>query len=258
MEITVRIARKEDAQPMLQVYNKFITRFVGSASRTLKPFRRMLRKKENINWVALDSQNRIIGYVHGRIDKRINRGEFAEIVVDPEQDYEQVAKPLVEKVNVAFMDKKVSSIIAGSNRNPAYEKLFPPLGFFESESTGVFMYAILNVHKFLNELSSVFANRLKLVKDWSGLVQIECEGHSLFLQKTKEGAQQIAWTNQPINLKITLARELLTKLIFGIVNPVESHRTGQLPIDTLESEEKAIQILKALFPKKQFLIMDYW
>jgi len=258
METMVRQARREDADQMLKVYNSFTKQFVGSASRTIKPFRSMLRKKENINWLALDSQNRIIGYVHARIDKRINRGEFREIVVDPENDFEQVAKPLVERVNTAFIEKKVSAIVASSVRNPAYEKLFPALGFFESESLDVFMYAILNVQKFLNELSQVFVNRLKQLENWNGLAQIECEGHSLFLQKTSEKVQPIVWTNQPVNFKITLARELLTKLVFGLADPTESQQTGRLNVKTTESSDRTNQLLKALFPKRQFLIMDHW
>jgi len=258
METTVRQARREDAEQMLKVYNSFTKQFVGSASRTIKPFRSMLRKKDNINWVALDNQNRIIGYVHARIDKRINRGEFREIVVDPERDFEQVATPLVERVNAAFMEKKVSAIVAGSVRSPAYEKLFPALGFFESESMDVFMYAILNVQKFLNELSQVFVNRLKQLENWNGLAQIECEEHSLFLQKTDEKVQPIVWTNQSVNFKIALNRELLTRLVFGLADPIESQRTGQLKVETTGSSDRTNQLLRALFPKRQFLIMDQW
>jgi len=258
MEVTLRQARKEDSMQMLQVYNNCTEQFVGSASRTLKSFARMLRRKDNINWVALDNQNRIIGYISARLEKRLNRGEFREIVVDSKHEFEKVAKPLVEKVNTVFMEKKTSSIIAGSVRNLVYGKLFPPLGFFESESTDVFMYAILNVQKFLNELLPVFVNRLKQFENWKGLAQIECENHSILLQRTTEEVQPIVWTNEPINFKIILTRELLIKLIFGIADPVESHRSGQLKVVTMESSNTVNQLLKTLFPKKQFLIMDYW
>ena len=258
MEITVRQARKEDIEQMLQVYNSFTQQFVGSASRTPRHFRRMLQRKDNINFVALDKQNRIIGYVQARYEKRLNRGEFREIVVDPKQDFEQIAEQLAKKINAFFMEKRVSEIVAGSVQNPAYQKLFPKLGFFETESMGVFMFAILNVRKFLNELSPVFVNRLKQLENWNGRAQIECKGQSIFLEKISESVQQVIWTNQPINLKITLARELLTKLIFGIADPLESHRTGQLKVETIEGSAKTNQLLKALFPKKQFLIMDYW
>lgn len=258
MEITVRQARREDAQQMLRVYSNFTKQFVGSASRTQKSTKRMLRKKDNINWVALDDQNRIIGYVHARLERRLNRGEFTEIVIDPKHDFEEVAKPLVERVNAAFIEKKASAIVAGSLRNPAYEKIFLTSGFFEAESTGVFMYAILDVRKFLYELSQVFVNRLKQLENWNGSAQIECEGHSIFLEKTNDSMQRIIWTNQPINFKITLARELLTKLIFGVADPIESYQAGQLEVETTESSEKTNQLLKALFPKRQFLIMDLW
>ena len=159
MEITVRHARKEDIEQMLQVYNSFTQQFVGSASRTPRHFRRMLQRKDNINFVALDKQNRIIGYVQARYEKRLNRGEFREIVVDQKQDFEQIAEQLAKKINAFFMEKRVSEIVAGSVQNPAYQKLFPKLGFFETESMGVFMFAILNVRKFLNELSPDFVNR---------------------------------------------------------------------------------------------------
>ena len=258
MEIATRRATVKDVPEMLQVYNNFAQHFVGSASRTLKPFRNMLRKKENITWVALDRQNKIIGYVHAGIDKRLNRGVFREVVVDPKHSFEHVAKLLVEKVHSAFIEKKVPAIMAGSHRNPAYEKLFPQLGFFESDSTDVFMYAILNVEKFMNEISPVFTSRLKKLENWNGLAQIECEGHSLFLEKSHEGVQQIVWTNEPVGFKISVARELLTKLIFGTADPVETLRTGQLKVEATGSSGKANQVLKALFPKIQFLIMDYW
>jgi len=258
MEVTVRQARREDAQQMLQVYSNFTKQYVGSASRTQKSYKRMLRKKDNVNWVALGDQNRIIGYVHARIEKRLNRGEFTEIVIEPKHDFEEVAKPLVEKVSAAFIEKKASAMVAGSLRNPAYEKLFPTLGFFESESTEVFMYAILNVRKFLYELSQVFVSRLKQLENWKGLAQMECEGHRVFLEKTNNSVQRIVWTNQPINFRITLARELLTRLMFGVADPIESYRAGQIRVETTESSEKTNQLLKALFPKGQFLIMDRW
>jgi len=258
MEFTVRPATREDAQQMLQLYNGFTENFVGSATRTVKTFRRMLGKKEHLNWVTLDNQNRIIGYVHARLDKRFNRGEFREIIVDSKHDFIQVGKQLVEKVNAAFTQKKVSAIRAGSLRNPEFEKLFRAMGFFESDSGDVFMYTILDVQKFLDELSPVFSNRLMQLKNWKGLAQIECEGHSLFLNKTSESVQQIVWTNQPIDFKIKLNKTLLTKLIFGIADPVESHKTGQLEVETTPGQEHVSRLLKALFPKKQFLIMDYW
>jgi len=243
---------------MLQVYNSFTKQFVGSALRTVKNFRMMLTRKDNLNWVAADRRNRIVGYVCCRLDKPTNRGEFREIIVDPKHSFEQAARPLVKKIIEVLQRRKVAAIAAGSVRNPALEKLFPKMGFFESESNDVFMYAILNVQKFLNELSTVFTNRLKQLENWNGLTQIECEGHSLFLEKKSKSVQEIVWTNKPADFKISVTKEILTKLIFGSADPLESHRTGLLKVEHTEHRGKTSHLLKALFPNIQFLIMDYW
>lgn len=258
MEIKLRQARKEDISTLLQIYEGFIRQFVGSAARTPKTFQRMLKRKDNIVYVACDGKSQIIGYVYARINKRTNRGEFEEIVVDPRHNFENVAKPLVEKVNSILVQKHVLAIIAGSIRNPAYEKIFPELGFSKYESLSVFMYSVLNVQKFLNELSPVFVNRLQRLEQWSGTLQLECEGHSIFLQKTKEGVQPIVWTNQRIDFKTSMPVSLLTKLIFGAANASEAHRTGQLKIEHATGREATDKMLNALFPRRQFLIMDNW
>jgi len=258
MEFKVRKASKKDREKMLQLYASFTKHFVGSASRTAKSYTRMLRKKANINYVALDSQNRIVGYVHAAFEKRNNTGEFREIVVDPKHDLEQVASLLVEKVSADFAKKKVAAIVAGSLRNPAYERIFPKLGFMESESMGVFMYAILDAQKLLNELQPVFANRLIGAEGWNGLVQIQCEEHSLYLEKTGENVHTVVWTNRPVDFKIKLSGKILVKLILGVAHPLECRKSGQLEMEATVSNSKANQLLEHLFPKRQFLTMDFW
>jgi len=258
MEFKVREAKKEDKERMLQLYNSFMRHFVGSASRTPASFTRMLRRKDNINYVALDSQNRMVGYVHATLEKRNNTGEFRDIIVDPKHDFEQVANVLVEKVNADFAKKKAAAIVAGSLRNPAYEKIFPKLGFIESESMGVFMYAILDAQKLLDELEPVFVNRLKEAEDWNGLAQIQCDEHSLYLEKVAQAVQQVVWTNRPVDFKVKLSGTILVKLIFGVADPLECRKSEQLKVETALNEVKATTLLQRLFPRSQFLTMDFW
>jgi len=258
MEFQVRAARKEDAQQMLNLYFDFAKEFVGSASRTIKTYRRILRRKERINWIAVDKHRKMIGYVSSRFDKRRGEGRIEEIVVDPNHDFEQVAKPLVDKAYKTLVEKNPALIVAGSIRNPKFEKIFPALGFFASETDDVFMYAILNTQRFLNELIPIFVNRLKKMEKWDGIVQIECEGQSIFLQKTNKSVQQIVWTNQPIDFKVKLNRTALTKLIFSVADPIDYFKNGQLEVETTLSQKLTSQLLKAFFPQNQFLIMDHW
>ena len=258
MDFKVRKASKKDREKMLQLYTSFAKDFVGSASRTMKSYVRMLRKKDNINYVALDSQNRIVGYVHAVFEKRNNTGEFREIVVDPKHDLEQVASLLVEKVNADFAKKKVAAVVAGSLRNPAYEKIFPKLGFMESESMGVFMYTILDAQKLLNELQPVFAIRLKGAEGWNGLVQIQCDEHSLYLERANENVHTVVWTSRPADFKIKLSGKILTKLILGVADPLECRGSGQLETEAAIGSSKANQLVEHLFPRRQFLTMDFW
>ena len=258
MEFKLRAASRKDKERMLQLYRNFTEHFVGSASRTPKSFTHMLRKKDNINYVASDTQDRIVGYVHATFEKRNRTGEFREIIVDPKHDFEQVARLLIEKVSADFNKRKVAAIVAASLRNPAYERIFPKLGFMESESTGVFMYAILDTQKLLNELQPVFAARLKGAESWNGLAQIQCDEHSLFLEKTTEKVQQIVWTNQPVGFKVMLSGAILVKLIFGVADPLECRKNGQLKVEATAGEAKAIKLLEQLLPRSQFLTMDYW
>ena len=254
----MRPANKHDVKQMQQLYAAFSRQFVGPALRTPKSFARMLRKKDNINYVAVDRQNQIVGYVHAAVDKRNHMGDIREIIVHPERDFTEIANSFVEKVNADFVARKVSFIVAASIRNPAYEKVFPKLGFFESESMGVFMYAVLDVHRLLNELWPVLANRLKHVGNWRGLAQMECDGHSVFFKKTDETVETVVWTNQLVDLKVKLSATILAKLIFGVVSPLECFRTGQLSMETTIRTDQAEQVLESLFPQKQFLIMDHW
>jgi len=258
MEFKVRKARKEDKEQMLQLYNSFTKSYVGSASRTLKSFARMFRRKDAVNYVALDRQNRIVGYVHAVLEKRNRTGEFRDIIVDPKHDFKQIANLLVEKVNSAFAEKKAAALVAGSLRNPTYEKIFPKLGFMELESKGVFMYAILDAQKLLNELGPIFANHLDQAEGWNGLAQIQCDEHSLFLEKTAKGVQQVVWTNRPADFKVKLSGTTLTKLIFGLADPVECYRDRQLEVESTVDKTQTVQLLEQLFPTRQFLTLDFW
>lgn len=258
MQLQLREAKREDIHQLLNLYNEFSKAFVGAALRNPRDFRRRLRTKDNVNLIAIDEQKHIVGYIRAYLDKRLNRGEIAEIIVDPKHDFRQVATPLVEQVSSILVKKKVTSIIAGSTRNLAYERIFSELGFFESESNSVFMYVILNVQKFLNEMQDVFAHRLKQLEELNLLIQIDCEGNNIFLHKTGKKVDSIVFTNQPINFKLTLNREVLTKLVFGVEDVVESSKTGRIRAETTFNPKATTKLLKALFPRNQFLIMDYW
>jgi len=258
MQMRIREIRKEDAEQLLSIYCRFAKEYVGLASRDIKTYRRVLRRKENIGWVALNQKGNIMGYVTASFDKGKREARIREIVIDPDKDFKQIAEHLVNKAYKNLLEKKPAIIHTGSIRNPHYAEIFPQLGFFDMESTGVFMYAILDIPKFLTEISRVLANPIKRLKKWNGLLQLQCKEHSIFIKKQKGDIETLIWTNQKPDFKIMLSRGLLTKLLFGIAESVESFRKGKLKVETALNEKETVQILATIFPKKRFLIMDFW
>jgi hypothetical protein len=80
----------------------------------------------------------------------------------------------------------------------------------------------------------------------------------MFLEKTSKGVQRIVWTNERVDLKLTLTREILTKLVLGVADAIEAQDAKLLTVESASGSEKTNRLVRVLFPKKQFLIMDYW
>lgn len=257
-QIQVREARKEDAEQLLEVYHRFAEGYVGPARRDVKVYRRLLRKKDKLHWIALDEQEAIIGYISCRYDKKGRQGWITEIIADPNHDFKRIAKMLVSEVYEALQKRNVAAVYVDSIKNPAYTEIFPQMDFFDAESSGVFMYAILDASKFLNEIAPVMVKRLKKLEEWRGLMEIKCEGNSIFIQKDDKDAHAILWTSRTADFRIVLSPALLTKILFGAVDPIEAYKAGKLKVQTTVNPTKREQLLETMFPERHFLILDYW
>lgn len=257
-QIQVREARREHAEQLLEVYHRFAEECVGPVKRDIKAYRRLLRKKDKLHWIALNEQEAIIGYISCHYDKRGRQGWITEIIVDPNHDFKQIAEMLVSEVYEALQKRNAAAVYVDSIKNPAYTEIFPQMDFFDAESRGVFMYAILDASKFLNEIAPVMVKRLKKLEEWRGLMEIKCEGNSIFIQKDDQGVQAILWTNRTADFGITLSPDLLTKLLFGAVDPIEAYKAEKLKVQTTVNPTETEQLLKTIFPERRFLILDYW
>ncbi|MFX0097704.1 MAG: GNAT family N-acetyltransferase [Candidatus Hodarchaeota archaeon] len=264
MEIQLREAKKEDIPKMLELYNEFSRQFAGVAYRDYRAFRLMLRREDRshptdlINWVAVEGPNHIIGYAHARFYRRSKWGDITEIVVDTRRSFQEIGQKLIEKINEVLAEKKATVVTSYYVQTPKYEKIFAALDFFELKTNDVFMFSILDSRILLMEIESIFLRRLERMKKWEGLVQIECEKNNIFIRRTKENVETVVWTNQPVDLRIVLSRDRLIKLIFGVVDPVESLKSDQVDVETTLGQKERDQLLRSLFPAQQFLIMDYW
>ncbi len=70
--------------------------------------------------------------------------------------------------------------------------------------------------------------------------------------------EEYFWTNVEVDCQIDLDKDTLAKLLLGVVDIMDAHETNKVTTETKLSNEKTKQLLKTLFPKNQFLALDYW
>lgn len=258
MHIKTREMQQSDAEPIQKLYQRFVLSYVGPSTRKPAVFRRMARNKDKLNWVALDSQGKVVGYISSVYVKGRRLGIMREIVVDPEQDFEAVARPMVDRIHEIFLEKGAVSINATTIRNPSYQKIFPELGFFSINTDAVFMLTVHDIPRFLEEVTPIFVRRLKRLLDWVGWLKVNCEEHSKFFRKEGEEVEPFAWTNYKMDIEITLKADVLAGLLLGALTSEESLKIERMRVETALPEDQKEKLLVTLFPKKQFLALDFW
>jgi N-acetylglutamate synthase-like GNAT family acetyltransferase len=258
MQQQIRRLQSKDAEQLLSIYQQFVLNFVGSAARSLKTFQSIARKRDNLRYVALNKQGKIVGYILATYVKGRRTGRISEIVVAPDHDFETVAKPLVDKVYNVLLEKGATTVYADTIRNPYYPELFDKFGFFDVETDGVFMFAVTDVARFLEEIAPIITARLKQSHDWNGLLQMTCEENSRFFRKHQQNVQPLLATNYQADCKISLNASTLANILLGRVDAQKAWTEGVVNVETTISKDKIKKLLTALFPKKQFLALDQW
>jgi hypothetical protein len=258
MTLQIRLMQPGDTEQLQKLYEQCTLNFVGSAKRQAKQFQNMTRKRDNMRWVALNEKGEITGYLSAAYAKGRRTGRIMEIIADPKYDFETVARPLVDKIYGIFLEKGAAQIQAGTVQNPDYSKIFPKLGFWHIKTDGVFMYTITDVAQFLNEITPIIVQRLKRLDDWNGLLRVACENHHKLFKKEGETVQALLSTNYPLDCDISLNASALIRVLLGVIDVQKAWSEGLIRVKADLSKRKIIELLLALFPKKQFMAFDYW
>jgi hypothetical protein len=258
MALQIRLMQPSDAEKLQRFYEQFVLNFAGSAKRQPRQFQNMVRKRDNLRWVALNEQGEITGYISAAYAKGRRTGRITEIIIDPKYDFQTVAGVLVDKIHSVFLEKGAAQIQAGTIQNPDYSKIFPKLSFWRIKTDGVFMYAITDVSRFLSEITPILVQRLKRLTDWNGLIRIACENHHRLFKKEGETVQALLSTNHLLDCDITLETGGLIRVLLGTIDVQNAWSEGLITVKTDLPKNKTTELLLTLFPKKQFLTFDYW
>lgn len=257
MALQIRQMQVDDAEQMHKLYEEFCLDFVGCARRDLKQFKQISRKRDNMRWVAIVGKGRIVGYIYAIYSKGRRTGRIVEIVTDPEYDFKAIALLLVMKVYQIFSEKGAAQIQANTILNPHYSEIFPKLGFVRINTDGIFMYAITDVAKFLDEIEPMIIQRLKKLRTWDGSLQITCEDQHRLLKKEGDTVRPFSSINSPTDCNIVLTANTLTGLLLGSIDLRIALTENLMHVETTLLK-KTDELLDSLFPRKQFLALDYW
>jgi len=256
--LEIRQMVQGDAQQLLKLHASFTQEYVGPLERKVEYYRLAARKKDGLRWVAVNQKGQIVGYAVAYYQKRRRFGRIFEIAVDPNLDFGSVARKLVRKIHDALVEKGAATIQAPTMLNPNYEQVFPDMGFFKVEMQEVFMVAINNVPRFLNEIKPIMVNRLKKVQGWNGTLELKCGEHSTFFKKDGDKIQTFDWTNHDIDCRILMDEHTLNVVLLGVIGCEDALTEGKIQVETALSKGKAKELLETLFPKRQFLAFNFW
>ncbi len=257
-KLEIRQMIRGDAQQLLELHASFAQGYVGPLERNIKHYQRAAKRKDGLRLVAVNQKGQIVGYAMAYYQKRRRFGRIFEIAVDPNLDFGSVARKLVRKIHDVLVEKGAATIQAPTMLNPDYEQVFPDLGFFKVEMQEVFMVAINNVPRFLDEIKPIFVNRLKRVQGWDGTLELKCGEHSAFFRKDSDKIQTFDWTNHRMDCRILMDEHTLNVVLMGVIGCEDALAEGKIQIETALSKGKAKELLGTLFPKRQFLAFNFW
>ena len=76
--------------------------------------------------------------------------------------------------------------------------------------------------------------------------------------KDEETVQSLLTTNCSANCKILLTKNILIGILLGLVGAPRAWTERMITVETVLSKEETSKLLSVLFPRHQFLALDYW
>jgi len=236
--VTVRLYRPGDEVAMARLFN------TCHGDRLNVARRRPARIVGGSVALLAHRGRKLAGYV--TVGRHLEHATICELAVAPGDKREGIAAVLMGALHRRLRKqgaKRITVYHAGTSLQP----LLGPLGYAERLTGGVDMFALLDLPKFLDEITPLLERRLRKI-DWSGTIAICGEEHRAAL--TIRDGRVAVRRRLPARADITLAGAdaTITRMVVGRCTPYEPY----LQLDLKISPSLGLQargLLETLFPR---------
>lgn len=260
--ITMRSFREADEQAIAALFNAYMAPFVGPIRVTPETWRRQYRRHSwNSPSLGDDKQccrlalrsGKVIGYAVTDYDPMWESGSamIQELCVAEGEEAEEVMRALVgDAERTARARGSEMLVLRLSNEDGASLRVAEAMGFEPpDESGGVFMAAITDLARFLEEIEPELTRRLSAsaLRDWRGSIRLSSGDMTAGL-RVRAGAVKVGRLRGAADLSVSIEPEVLPLLLLGQTEVGEAFLQNRLSV-TAPDRHWALRLLDALFPR---------
>jgi len=236
--VRVRGYRPGDEAAMANLFNACYGDTVGRSKR--RPAR---RSPGSIALLAYRGR-KLVAYVTA--DAREDRAWIDELAVANCDDRDEVARYLLASLHGLFVRRGAKSVSVRA-RGGLPTDLLQSLGYASRRSGGVSMFKLIDLPRFLEEITPLLERRIAK-NDWAGTIVLRGEEHRAALTIRK--ARVKVRPRLPARPDITLegSDAAITRIVAGIHSPLEPYLQLDLRI-TPALNSHVLELLETIFPR---------
>lgn len=231
--LKIKELRTKDSEKVVELYNKFARQYISMVYRTIDDFKYLLRKRPLDLRIGCFIEEKLVGYALGEYHAIFKEGKILEVVIDPGYNFEDIASKLISKLISNLSKRHPCVIFSKCIANYPTGSILEKTKFENVGLNKTIMLAIVDEDKFFQEVVQILRMRIKKKKIKEGIV-LKCEKRKVTLKEGRPKAE----------IEINNIRQLAT-LMFGIEHA-----------DIIKTAKP--NIVKILFPSKQFMTIDFW
>lgn len=268
----LRSFREGDEETIVRIFNEYMSRFVGPLVLSPKEWRSHHRR-EGWNNPSVDKDKdcvrlaaaggHIVGYAttNYRPDFQDQYAAVQALCVAEGADTDAVVRALLEDAEQRAKSRGRELLtLSLSSEDASVARAARALGYDLNQDGGeVFMLAITNLGKFLQETEAELTRRLALswFAPWEGVIRLSSGEMKAGLRLRKKSVKAVT-VRESADVDVTIHPEVLPLLLFGRMTAPEAFLQDRLSVAAADRMQ-ALTLLDALFPRMPlYLPREQW